>query len=214
MTPPDPMNAAQAIEKLRERLGEIPVTEFRGESTVVVPRERLVEACRLLKDECGANMLVDLSGVDHFGAEPRFEVSYQVRSLAHRYELRLKVRLPEHDASVDTVTGVWQTADWHEREAFDMYGIRFAGHPNLTRILMWEGYPHFPLRKDFPLAGLPCDLPSTAVDAGRADIAPMADGPFVTRTGTRRTLEREPRQYDTAAEQIEKSAGPEKEEPV
>ena len=106
-----------------------------------------------LKGECGFDMLTDLSGVDNYGEDPRYEVDYLLCSLAHRCHLRLKVQVSEDDLVVDTVTGVWRTADWHEREAYDMFGIRFRGHPNLKRILMWEGYPYFPLRKDFPLAG-------------------------------------------------------------
>jgi len=103
------------------------------------------------------------------------------------------------------VTGVWRTADWHEREAFDMFGIRFRGHPNLKRIIMWEGYPHFPLRKDFPAAGLPAELPATAQNAGMAQPAPMDGGPFVAVIGTDKSVRREPRANDTMAERDEKS---------
>jgi NADH-quinone oxidoreductase subunit C len=113
------------------------------------------------------------------------------------------VRVPETDAVVPSVTSVWQGANWHEREAYDMYGIRFIGHPNLKRILMWEGYPYHPLRKDFPLSGMPAELPDTAEGAGDVAAAPMAGGPFVPGAGTQ-TLSREPRQYDTGVEQIVK----------
>ena len=84
---------------------------------------------------------------------------------------------------------VWRTADWHEREAYDMMGIRFAGHPDLRRILMWEGYPYFPLRKDFPLAGKPTELPDTAFTR----TAPLEGGPFVTVAGGKDSMAREPR---------------------
>ena len=88
-----------------------------------------------------------------------------------------------------TVTTVWRTADWHEREIYDMMGIRFRGHPDLRRILMWEGYPYFPLRKDFPLAGKPTDMPEVAFSKR----APLEGGPFVTVAGGKDTISREPR---------------------
>jgi NADH-quinone oxidoreductase subunit C len=115
---------------------------------------------------------------------------------------------------VDSVTAVWRGADWHEREAFDMFGIRFRGHPNLKRILMWEGYPYHPLRKDFPVAGISAELPETAVNADTVRPAPMLGGPFVPASGARSSIRREPRQYDTLAEQQEKLAHPTKKESV
>jgi len=90
---------------------------------------------------------------------------------------------------VPTVSKVWPTADWHEREAYDMYGLRFTGHPDLRRILMWEGYPFFPLRKDFPLGGKPSEMPDVAF----SDAAPLQGGPFVTQPGQATTKDREPR---------------------
>jgi NADH-quinone oxidoreductase subunit C len=210
------MNLQAAIDRLKVRFsGAVsdPV-EFRGETTVVVSREKIVDACAFLKKECGFDMLTDLSGVDNYGEDPRYEVDYLLYSLAERDHLRLKVRVPEDDMAVDSVTGVWGGADWHEREAFDMFGIRFRGHPNLKRILMWEGYPYHPLRKDFPLAGLPAGLPETAVDADTVRPAPMLGGPFVPTSGTRSSIRREPRQYDTMAEQEEKLAHPTKGESV
>jgi NADH-quinone oxidoreductase subunit C len=210
MTPP------AAIDRLRVRFGDAisaPV-EFRGEITITVAREKITGICELLKKECGFDMLTDLSGVDNYGDDPRYEVDYLLYSLADRCHLRLKVRLSEDDLLVDSVTSVWQTANWHEREAFDMFGIRFRGHPNLTRILMWEGYPYHPLRKDFPLAGVPTGLPETAVDADTVRPAPMLGGPFVAASGARSSIRREPRQYDTMAEQQEKLANPTKKESV
>lgn len=210
------MTPHQTIEKLRTRFGHAVqnVIEFRGELTAELPRERIVEVCRFLKDECGYDMLTDLSGVDNYGEHPRYEVDYLLYSFAHRCRVRLKVRLPEEDMTVDSVATVWRTADWHEREAFDMFGIRFKGHPNLKRILMWEGYPHHPLRKDFPLAGIPAELPDSAVEAGRVESAPMLGGPFVPLSGTRSSLRREPRQVDTLAENVERLKNPTKQDPV
>ena len=106
-----------------------------------------------------------------------------------RLHLRLRTAVSEEKSELPTVTTVWRTADWHEREAFDMMGIRFGGHPDLRRILMWEGYPYFPLRKDFPLAGKPSDLPEVAFTKP----APQEGGPFVTLPGGGNSTVREPR---------------------
>jgi NADH-quinone oxidoreductase subunit C len=210
------MTPQAAIDRLRVRFGDAisaPV-EFRGEITITVSREQIAAICQLLKKECGFDMLTDLSGVDNYGEDPRYEVDYLLYSLTHRCHLRLKVRVSEDDLIVDSVTGVWQGANWHDREAFDMFGIRFRGHPNLKRILMWEGYPHYPLRKDFPLAGIPAELPETAVDADTVRAAPMLGGPFVATSGARSSIHREPRQYDTMAEQQDKLDNPTKKESV
>ena len=200
------MTLSQAIEQLQARFltAVSAPAEFRGELTVTVNRDQIVAVCTFLKTDCAFAMLVDLSGVDNYGTDPRYEVVYELCSLTDHNHLRLKVSVPEDDLLVDSVTGVWRTADWHEREAFDMFGIRFRNHPNLKRILMWEGYPYHPLRKDFPLAGLPAELPATAVDAGQVQISPMNGGPFVTAPGARTAASREPRQNDTAAERGDK----------
>ena len=196
------MTPQEAIANLPGRIGE--PLEFRGEVTVNVERAKIVEACRYLKAQCGFDLLTDLSGVDNYGDDPRYAVVYELCSIANRVMLRLKVSVPEDDLIVDSVVGVWRTADWHEREAFDMFGIRFRNHPNLKRILMWDGYPYHPLRKDFPLAGMETELPETAVDAGRVQTAAMLGGPFVTTPGAGTAARREPRQSDTPAERFEK----------
>lgn len=131
------------------------VVELRGETTVVVSRENLRRVAEYLRSEPSLRFafLSDISPVDHFPMEPRFEVNYHLLSLEHHRRLRLKVRLPGSEPVVPTVTGVWPTANWHERESFDLFGIRFEGHPDLQRILMpddWEGHP---LRKDYPVEG-------------------------------------------------------------
>jgi len=210
------MTSQEAVDKLKTQFGEAigaPVA-FRGEVTVTVPRGKIVDVCRFAKTDCAFDMLTDLSGVDNYGEDPRFEVNYELYSFAHRCRLRIKVRISEEDMTVDTVTGVWRTADWHEREAFDMFGLRFLGHPNLKRILMWEGYPYYPLRKEFPVAGMPTELPETAVNADSVRSAPMLGGPFAAASGTRSSIRREPRQYDTRAEQQDALKNPAKEEPV
>jgi len=164
-------------------------TEFRGETTLLVERDDLHGICRLARYELGFTYLVDISGLDHFGEEPRFEVAYELYQFEQGDHLRLKIRVSEDDLSAPTVSDIWATADWHERETYDMYGIRFSGHPDLRRILMWEGYPFFPLRKDFPLAGIPSDMPDVAFSSA----APLAGGPFVSSPGTGTTEDREPR---------------------
>jgi NADH-quinone oxidoreductase subunit C len=130
--------------------------DFAGEITLFVTRERIVEVCRAFKDD-GFNYLVDLSAVDyskypaHSGA--RFSVSYTLYSFKKNNRVRLRVWTDEK-TPIPSVTSVWKTANWHERETFDMMGIRFDSHPNLERILMWEGFNGHPLRKDFPVRGI------------------------------------------------------------
>jgi NADH-quinone oxidoreductase subunit C len=131
------------------------VIEFRGETTVVVPREHLLRAAAYLASEPSLHFsfLSDITTVDRFPLEPRFEVNYHLLSLDRNERLRLKVRLGGSDPAVHSVTEIWPTANWHERENYDLMGIRFEGHPELSRILMpddWEGYPQ---RKDYPVEG-------------------------------------------------------------
>jgi NADH-quinone oxidoreductase subunit C len=127
-----------------------------GEITVVVPREQIVAICHYLKatPEFAFNLLADLCGVDRGPEEePRFEVNYHLFSTTKFHRLRLKVLLHEEDAHVPTVTGVWRTANWHERETFDLFGVIFDGHPDLRRILLPDDWQGHALRKDFPLRG-------------------------------------------------------------
>jgi len=145
------------VHKLREWNGQAvaEVIEARGETTVVVPREQLRSTAQYLASEPSLNFsfLSDITIVDLFPMEPRFEVNYQLLSLDLQARLRLKVRVPGADPVMPSVTAIWPTANWHERESFDLFGMRFEGHPNLRRILMpdeWEGYP---LRKDYPVEG-------------------------------------------------------------
>jgi NADH-quinone oxidoreductase subunit C len=136
--------------------GLLGVQTDRGETTLVVDRGSIREACRLLRD--GAEMFAHLSficGVDYLdmGLEPRYAVVYQLYSPSARRQLRVKVPVEASDPVVPSVVEVFTAAGWHERETFDMYGIQFEGHPNLTRILMPEDADFFPLRKDVPLGG-------------------------------------------------------------
>lgn len=163
--------------------------EFRGETTLIVDRTDIKKVLASCKNDHAFDYLVDLSGVDHMGAEPRFELVYELYSMAKGQHLRIKCAVSEDDLQVPSVSDLWATANWHEREVYDMMGIRFTDHPDLRRILMWEGYPFFPLRKEFPLAGKPSDVPGVAFTKS----APLEGGPFVTVPSTATTKEREPR---------------------
>ena len=164
--------------------------EFRGETTYTVPREQIAEICKYCKETLGFDYLVDITSIDNFGEEPRFEVVYELYSMSgNRVSIRLKISVSEDEAQVPTVSTVWPTADWHEREIFDMMGITFPGHPDLRRILMWEGYPYYPLRKDFPLSGKPTEVPEVAFTKP----APLEGGPFVTLPSLATAKDREPR---------------------
>jgi NADH-quinone oxidoreductase subunit C len=146
------------------------------------PPERLLEFLGILKEEEHFDMLMDVAGVDWLDAPIRFSVVYHVYSTSGHSYVRIAVDCPDNEnPEVPSVTEIWPGANWHERETFDMFGIRFAGHPDLTRILMWEGYPYYPLRKDFPLAGIETDLPAPDVaeeTQARVKAAPMMGGPF------------------------------------
>jgi len=184
------MEIAQIVKALQDKFGEAVLlsTEFRGEHSLTVKLEALKPVLRYAKDELGFDYLIDVSSVDHYESEPRFEMVYELYGMDHHRHLRVKALLSE-EQEAPTVSDLWATANWHEREVFDMMGIRFDGHPDLRRILMWEGYPFFPLRKEFPLAGKPSDMPEIAFTG----IAPLEGGPFVTSPTTADTIEREPR---------------------
>lgn len=150
-----PAIAERAVEKLTAQFPDIffEVRRFRDEVTVYVPREQIVAVATFLKEdeEVRYNYLSDLTGNDWPDREPRFEVIYHLYSMLHFTRLRLKVRVPENDCTCPTVTQVWGTSNWHERETYDMFGVVFEGHPDLRRILIpveWEGHP---LRQDYPI---------------------------------------------------------------
>jgi NADH-quinone oxidoreductase subunit C len=152
-----PVEENPIIQKLRswDEKAVAETFEFRGELTILLPPEHLRRAAEYLQAERGLqfDFLSDISAVDRFPMEPRFEVNYHLLSIPLRRTVRLRVRLPGQDPVVSTVIPVWPTANWHEREIFDLFGIRFDGHPDLHRILLpddWEGYP---LRKDYPVEG-------------------------------------------------------------
>src|SRR5947209_17891108 len=185
------MTTQELLPSLEKSLGEKiqNKTEFRSETTYAIAPADLREIVKFCRDELSFDYLIDITSVDNFGEEPRFEVVYELYSLTLAIHLRLKLRISEDPGTVDTVSDIWLTANWHEREMFDMMGIKFNGHPDLRRILMWDGYPYYPLRKEFPLEGLPSDMPDVAF----TEAAPREGGPFVTMPSTATTKDREPR---------------------
>ena len=123
-----------------------------GDATACVDPARVVEVARLLRDdsELEFEMLTDVTAVDYLGEEPRFEMVYHFYSVARNQRLRIKARVPEEPAELDRLVGVYASANWMEREVWDLYGIRFKGHPDLRRILLYEEFEGHPLRKDYP----------------------------------------------------------------
>ena len=144
------------LERLKARFADqVEETHSnQGDDTAYVKRDKLVELLTFLRDdaELAFNLPVDLTVVDWYQKrEPRFEVVYHLYSTTKRHRIRLKVRVDEDDARVPSSFAVWPGFDWYEREAWDLYGVRFEGHPNHTRIMMWEGFEGHPLRKDYPI---------------------------------------------------------------
>lgn len=151
------MTDRSVTDRLKEKfpLGILEETVLRDELTLTVKKEQIVEVCRFLQEdpELAYVFLADLCGVDYFPREPRFEVVYHLRSLKNHSRLRLKVALEGSQPSLPSVTPIWQGANWLEREAYDLCGIVFEGHPDLRRILTPDDMKDHPLRKDFPLRG-------------------------------------------------------------
>ena len=188
---PNNMTSQELLDSLGKSFGEKIHNkfEFRGETTCTIAASNLREIAQFCRDELSFDYLIDITSIDNFGEDPRFEIVYHLYSMPHGVHLRFKLKVPEEAGAVDTVSDIWPTANWHEREAYDMMGIKFNGHPDLRRILMWEGYPYFPLQKDFPLEGLPSDMPDIAF----TKVTPMEGGPFVTLPSTATSKDREPR---------------------
>jgi NADH-quinone oxidoreductase subunit C len=170
----DPL-VADAVARVGDAITD--AKEFAGEITLIVAKDRIIEVAQTFKDD-GFTYLVDLAGLDYSKypgwSGPRFGVAYMLYSFRKNKRIRLKVLTND---TVPTVTTVWKTANWHERETWDMFGISFEGHPNLERILMWEGFNGHPLRKDFPVRG---------IDTGARiypEVFPQGGGPKAGSTG-------------------------------
>ncbi len=185
------MNALESANKIKAKFGDLvsEPAEFRGEITLkIADAEKIFDVCTFAKS-IGFDYLVDITSIDNYGEDPRWTVLYHLRAIGNGIEIRLKTDVSEEKSELASVLPIWRTANWHEREIYDMMGIRFTGHPDLRRILMWEGYPYHPLRKDFPLAGKPTELPSVAFTR----VTPMEGGPFVTLSSSDDAITREPR---------------------
>ena len=187
------MSRDELVDSLGKAFGEKiqAKTEFRGETTYTIAASDLREIAKFCRDEFSFDYLLDITSIDNLSEEPRFELVYNLYSMLHGVHLRLKLKVSEETGAVDTVSDIWPTANWHEREIYDMMGITLNGHPDLRRILMWDGYPFFPLRKDFPLEGLPSEMPDVAF----TKVTPMEGGPFVTVPSTATSKDREPRAH-------------------
>lgn len=181
---------SSVLDTLNDKFGDaiLGSNEFRGEQTISVKLENAHELMAYCHSALGFDFLVDICSIDHESTDPRFEMVYELASVDDSQHLRVKAPVAE-DEDVASVIDIWKTADWHEREVYDMMGIKFTGHPNLKRILMWEGYPFHPLRKEFPLAGKPSEMPDVAFTG----VAPMEGGPFVTCSTATDTVAGEPR---------------------
>lgn len=151
-----------SVKKLKEKFPEsvLDIKSFRGETTIYVIKKDIFEICKYLYSDPDLkfNFLTDLCGVDYFPETPRFEVVYTLCSFERKERIRLKIRVDEKE-SVPSVESIWKAANWLEREVFDLFGIRFDNHPDLRRILLWDGFEGHPLRKDFPVEGPDFDKP-------------------------------------------------------
>jgi NADH-quinone oxidoreductase subunit C len=170
---------------------------------VNVPRDEVLAALRFLRDEQAFDLLMDLTAIDWAeGASPRFTIVYHLLSTTRPgsyVRVATACAGTEVEPLAPSIVSLWPGADWHERECYDMFGIKFEGHPDLRRILMWDGYPYHPLRKEFPLAGIETELEyaDIAAETGTKVIAaPMAGGPFVASSGEINLSEAEPRAKD------------------
>ncbi|ATC64901.1 NADH-quinone oxidoreductase subunit C [Nibricoccus aquaticus] len=166
-----------------------------------IPVGDAVAVLKTLRDEFGYDMLVDVTAIDWAeGTTPRFTVVWHLLSTtAHGYLRVAADCLSDTEPTAPTVTSLWGGADWHERETWDLLGIKFTDHPDLRRILMWDGYPYHPLRKEFPLAGIETALPDLEVaeeTGAKVIAAPMAGGPFVASPGEMNLTDAEPRAKD------------------
>ena len=199
----------KSILEAHPELGQRPSADH---PAVNCPQEKLVELLTLLKEEQGFDFLCDVTAIDHFDRDPRFEVVYNLFSTErHDYIRVVSPCSGNEEPACPSVVSLWPKANWHEREAYYFFGIKFEGHPDLRRILMWDGYPYFPLRKEFPLAGKEVDFPSQELmeqTGEKVKAAPMMGGPFhASQTGS--MVNREPRADDESwNEHKEKSDSP------
>jgi NADH-quinone oxidoreductase subunit C len=149
------------FEALKEKSPEFlfESVDLRDDEAAVVPRDQILAVARRLKTEFGFVQMIDALGHDRMEKKDRFEITYNLRNHITKQRIFLKVRCDERDPHVPSLVSVWTGANWHEREAYDMFGILFDGHPDLRRMYMPDDFEYFPLRKDFPLMGIPGSIP-------------------------------------------------------
>ena len=140
---------------------ELEFSEFRDELSVKLNKKNILAVCKFLKEDSDLEFLLceDISAVDWATRKNRFTVVYHIFSIKNKFRLVVKADVDENDCNIDSVTSVWKTSNWQERECYDMYGIKFNHHPDMRRIYMPEEFEYYPLRKDFPLMGIPGSLP-------------------------------------------------------
>ncbi len=150
------------VKKLREKFPSsiLEVISFRGEVTIIVPKEEILSISKFLytDPDLQYHLLTDLCGLDFFPQTPRFEVVYHLCSLKNNQRVRIRTKVGENE-SISSVESIWKVANWYEREAYDLFGILFENHPDLRRILLWDGFEGYPLRKDYPTEGPDFDKP-------------------------------------------------------
>jgi len=151
------------LNKVKEKFGQAieAISDFRNDLCFTINRNQIVELSRFLKEDSELEFIFckDVTAIDWAARKNRFTTVYHIYSFKLNFNLRLKVNIDVDPPAVETVTSVWKSADWYERETFDMYGIKFLNHPDLRRMYMPEGFEHYPLRKDFPVIGIPGSLP-------------------------------------------------------
>ncbi|MBL9187023.1 MAG: NADH-quinone oxidoreductase subunit C [Opitutaceae bacterium] len=199
--------SADALTALKAKFPQATDRASADHPAANVPAGDLVAALRFLRDEWAFDLLMDVTAIDWAeGAAPRFTVVYHLLSTTRAGSyVRIAANCAGTDAepTAPSIVSLWPGANWHERECFDMFGIKFEGHPDLRRILMWDGYPYHPLRKEFPLAGIETELPVADIqeETGTKVIAaPMAGGPFVASPGEMNLTDAEPRAKDESWE--------------
>jgi NADH-quinone oxidoreductase subunit C len=151
------------LETLKSKLGSgviLETEEFKDEFCIIVDKANIAAVCKTLKEspELDFNMCIDVTAIDWSRRKNRFTVVYHIYSMKNKYRLRIKADVDAGDLKIDTVTHIWPSANWYERETFDMYGIHFSGHPDLRRMYMPEEFEYYPLRKEFPVMGIPGSL--------------------------------------------------------
>lgn len=164
-------NLSSVLTELKNRFQDeiISIEEYKDEHTVYVKKSAILSVAKSIKNDFGFLQLLDVLGADRFTDSDRFEIIYHLRNLDKALFLRLIVRVDESDLNVDSVTSVWATANWHERETFDMYGVNFVNHPDMRRMYMPQDFAYNPLRKDYPLIGLEGSIPLPPKESNPAE---------------------------------------------